>query len=93
MVEEIQARGGQGVPVQVPLKHFKPYKKARAVDAGKPFQNSLLTLVGKPGAHPSGTGLTYYFKNMSECYKTIYSRNLQIFVLIYSDCPWEGFPA
>ncbi len=27
MVEEIQARGGQGVPVQVPLKHFKTLLK------------------------------------------------------------------
>jgi hypothetical protein len=29
----------------------------------------------------------------AQCYKTFYVRALRIFVLSYSVCPWEAFPA
>jgi len=28
-----------------------------------------------------------------QCYKTFYVRNLRIFVISWSVCPWQGFPA
>ncbi len=28
-----------------------------------------------------------------QCYKKFYSRNLRIFVIIQSACPWQSFPA
>jgi hypothetical protein len=29
----------------------------------------------------------------AQCYKTFYGRNLRIFVISYSVCPWQTFPA
>ncbi len=28
-----------------------------------------------------------------QCYKTFYGRKLRLFVLSYSVCPWQAFPA
>jgi len=28
----------------------------------------------------------------AQCYKTFYGRNLRMFVISYSVCPWQDFP-
>jgi hypothetical protein len=33
----------------------------------------------------------YFFLIRAQCYKTFFGRYLRIFVISYSDCPWQAF--
>ncbi len=40
-----------------------------------------------------GRNIFYDKGPWGQCYKTIFLRNLQIFVISWSGCPWQAFPA
>jgi hypothetical protein len=52
--------------------------------------NSLIKTAVSLTSKPLYSDLTLIW---GQCYKTFYVRNLRIFILSYSVCPWQGFPA